>query len=209
VAVIDRGRREGSELDRAKAESATRAERLSVERERNRQHRLLHDSALQTLEAIAGGLVDPDSVRDRARGEANRLRQALAGIQPEDGLDEALSLLATEFADQGLQVNYSTSGVADLPTEVTVVLSEAAREALHNVLKHAGTPNVVVRGVADNGGVKVTVRDHGVGFDPTEREAGFGLRQSVTARIAEVGGTVSVWSEPGRGTRVTLWAPSP
>jgi signal transduction histidine kinase len=56
--------------------------------------------------------------------------------------------------------------------------------------------------------VQITVRDHGVGFDVRQTGPGFGLRQSVIARLEEVDGTVSVWSEPGRGTRVTLWAPA-
>jgi signal transduction histidine kinase len=207
--VIDRGRRDGSELDRLKAESAARAEKLSAERERNRQHRMMHDSALQTLEAIGSGLLDdPDTVRDRARGEAHRLRQALAGIEPDGGLDESLARLTAEFAGQGLEVTYTNSGVGELPADVSAVLSEASREALRNVIKHAGTEQVVLRVVPHDGGVQITVRDHGVGFDLDQTGAGFGLRQSVAARMEEVDGTVTVWSEPGRGTRVTLWAPA-
>jgi signal transduction histidine kinase len=209
AAVTMRGRREGSELDRTRAESAARAQKLGVERERNRQHRLLHDSALQTLEAIATGLIDKtESVRDQARGEARRLRQALAGIEPASGLDVALSQLAAEFANRGLEVECSSSEVGELPANVTAALSEATREALRNVVKHAGTSSVVVRAVGADGGVRITVRDHGIGFDPEDTGPGFGLRQSVTARMEEVNGTVIVWSEAGRGTRVTLWAPT-
>ncbi|MGA8725695.1 MAG: ATP-binding protein [Acidimicrobiales bacterium] len=208
--VVDRGRRDGSEVDRIKAESAAHAEKLSAERERNRQHRLLHDSALQTLELIASGFVDDEeSSRDRARVEAHRLRLALAGIKPESGLDEALSQLCTEFAGQGLNVDYTKSGVDDVPSELSLVLSDATREVLRNVVKHAACERAVMRAVPADGGVQITVRDHGSGFDIEATGVGFGLRQSVIARVEELGGSVVIWSKPGRGTRVTLWAPAP
>jgi signal transduction histidine kinase len=206
--VIDRGRRDGSELDRVKAESASRAEKLSVERERNHQHRMMHDSALQTLEAIGNGIVGaPDAVRDRAREEAHRLRRALTGVQPENGFEESLLQLASEFSELGLEVTYSSDHLGDLPADVAQVLTESTREALRNVVKHAQTQSAVVRVVAVDAGVQVTIRDHGVGFDPETTGRGFGLRESVAARVGELGGTVVVWSEPARGTRVTLWAP--
>jgi signal transduction histidine kinase len=208
--VVNRGRQDGRDVDRIKAESAAHAEKLSAERERNRQHRLLHDSALQTLELIGSGYIeDTEVVRERARAEAQRLRLALAGIEPDDVLDEALSQLCIEFAGHGLQVDYTNGGIPELSMEASKVLSDAAREALRNVVKHASVGVAVVRAAPHEGGVQLTVRDHGAGFEVTETESGFGLRQSVTARVEEVGGSVAIWSEPGRGTRVTLWAPSP
>jgi signal transduction histidine kinase len=208
--VVNRGRRDGSEVDRIKAESAARAERLSAERERNRQHRLLHDSALQTLELIGSGYVDDTGrMRERARAEAQRLRLALAGIEPDDQLDEALSQLCVEFAAQGLRVDYTNGGIPELSTDASKVLADAAREALRNVVKHASVGSAVLRAVPGEGGVQLIVRDHGAGFEVAAMGSGFGLRQSVTARVEEVGGSVTIWSEPGRGTRVTLWAPSP
>jgi signal transduction histidine kinase len=53
----------------------------------------------------------------------------------------------------------------------------------------------------------VTTRDHGTGFSPDARPSGFGIGESIKARLAEVGGTASVESAPGSGTRVTLWVP--
>ncbi|MCU1454600.1 MAG: liaS [Acidimicrobiales bacterium] len=209
-AVIDRGRREGSVLDATRAESAARAERLAIETERNRQHRLLHDSALQTLEAIANGLVgEPAGAQARARQEANRLRRALAGIEPDSDLDQALSDLAAEAAGLGVEVEHSIGSIPDLQPAVVHALADATREALRNVAKHAETNCAVVRADGAEGGVRVTVRDHGVGFDADSTGPGFGLSQSVHARLAEVGGRASVWSVPGRGCRLTMWVPGP
>jgi signal transduction histidine kinase len=57
--------------------------------------------------------------------------------------------------------------------------------------------------------VEVTVRDHGRGFDPEAERGGFdfGIEQSITGRMREVGGRAELWSAPGRGTRVMLWGP--
>jgi len=208
AAVVRRARREGAELDATRAESAARGERLAIERERNRQHRLLHDSALQTLEAIGNGLIGlDDSIRSKVRSEAGRLRQALAGIEPEGDLAESLGRLVADFAAEGLEVTHSIGGVRALLPATTAALIEAVREALRNVIKHANIPTAVIRADASESGVKVTIRDHGRGFDPEKIGPGFGLVQSVSARLAEVDGTVEVWSKPGRGTRVTLWVP--
>lgn len=49
--------------------------------------------------------------------------------------------------------------------------------------------------------VEVTVTDDGCGFDP-DAERGFGISQSITARLQEVGGGALIRSRPGRGTTV-------
>ena len=162
AAVVRRVRQASEELAEAQAELAVRGERLLIERERNRQHRLLHDSALQTLEGVANGLIDVDeSIRSRARAEARRLRQALSGIEPEGDLAEALDRLAADFASEGLEVTCTLGESSPLRAATTLALAEAVREALRNVKKYAGTPSVVVRAEALDGGMTVTVRDQG------------------------------------------------
>ena len=206
--VVDRGRNEASQLDAARAESAAKGERLAAEQERNRQHRLLHDSAVQTLEAIANGLVsEPDAVQVQARAEARRLRNALAGHEDLGSLDEAMDDLARHFAVEGLEVDHTSAIGDDVAPMVLSAIVEATREALRNAHKHAEVRSVVVRCDSHDGGIRVTVRDHGVGFDPAQASAGFGIGQSIRARLGEVHGNATIWSEPGRGTRVTLWAP--
>ncbi len=208
AAVVGRVRHASEELAEAQAESAARGERLLIERERNRQHRLLHDSALQTLEGVANGLIDVDeSIRDRARSEARRLRQALSGIEPEGELADALDRLAADFAAEGLEVTCSMGEIPPLLPEATVALADAVRETLRNITKHAGTPTAVVRVDASDGGVVVTVRDQGRGFDTGTIGPGFGVSQSINGRLAEVDGRAEIWSKPDRGTRVTLWVP--
>jgi signal transduction histidine kinase len=208
TAVVSVFRRTSRQLDETRDLAQLQGERLAAERERSRQHRLMHDSAIQTLEAVAAGLnSDMASVQAQARMEAARLRRSLKDAPSEEGLDAGLSGLVAEFSDLGLDCELTLSMHPQLTEATEQALLEATREALRNVLKHSKIGQAVISCSQADEGVKVTVRDHGVGFSSALIEQGFGLRQSVLARLDEVGGQADVWAEPGRGTRVTLVAP--
>jgi len=92
-------------------------------------------------------------------------------------------------------------------TAVDPGLVGATQEALANVAKHAGVQQAVVRVASTDGGVEVTVRDHGRGFDLDRPVGGFGIAESIVGRMRDVGGRATVWSAPDRGTRVIVWGP--
>jgi len=116
--------------------------------------------------------------------------------------------LAIHFARRGLRVEVHDTGLEFRPGQAGVrALCDATREALVNVAKHAGVDRVVVSARSTATAVEVTVRDHGHGFDPLAPVAGFGLSQSIEGRLAEVDGTVKIWSAPGRGTRLIMVVP--
>nr|WP_307781595.1 ATP-binding protein [Virgisporangium ochraceum] len=61
-------------------------------------------------------------------------------------------------------------------------------------------------------GVRVTVRDNGIGVEPgrlddSARAGRLGVHQSIRGRIRDLGGTTGIRSRPGRGTEVELWVP--
>ncbi|NUP49172.1 MAG: hypothetical protein HOW97_17975, partial [Catenulispora sp.] len=153
-------------------------------------------------------------------------RPAGAGGTP--GLIEGLVGVFAELARDGLRVRLDAvdSSVAyharrpdgerdGVTARRRAALLAATREALRNVLKHSGVAEALLRVEADADGaaagvpgLTVTVRDFGVGFDPAVHRPGFGLSESVTARMAEVGGTATVRARPGHGTAVVLWVPA-
>jgi signal transduction histidine kinase len=200
-------------LEQARRESVTRGAQLAAERERARQYMLIHDSALQTLEAIAKGWGDGNSaLRRRAREESERLRLALRDDQPADAgsdLRTRLGLLVAEFAGHGLEIEYVNAELVTAPSQPAAgALCEAAREALTNVLKHAAVSSAIVRVATADDGVELTIRDRGRGFDPARCDAGFGMTTSIRGRVAEVGGRAAISSAAGAGTLVRLWVPA-
>jgi signal transduction histidine kinase len=93
---------------------------------------------------------------------------------------------------------------------VAGAIVHATREALANVAAHAGTGEAWVTITLGPGTLDVTVRDAGAGFDPARVDpARLGLRRSITGRVTDWGGRVSVRSAPGQGTLVTMSWPGP
>jgi len=195
--------------------------RAGREAERATILRGMHDTVLQTLEAIAlqpsESGDDPartlQRVQDMARGQAIQIRRALGELTgeqvPAPQLADDLARLAGEMAGAGLRVHLALGLIpdADLTARRRAALRDATREALRNAVKHSGTHEAVLRLDECDSGVTVIVRDHGAGFDEQVPKAGFGIRQSICERMADADGRAEIWSRPGRGTRVTLWVP--
>ncbi|MFG1891176.1 sensor histidine kinase [Micromonospora sp. NPDC049051] len=193
--------------------------RAGREAERIRWLRSLHDTVLQTMEAIAlHSAADATSpaaqlaeVRATARAQAARLRQALdePGGGNDNPLASGLAGLVEELAGRGLRVELVVAAGAGsrMSGPYRDAVLGGVREALGNVAKHAGTGDAVVRADEESSALVVVVRDHGCGFDVLGRP-GFGIRESIVARLYEIGGKATVESWPGRGTRVTLRVPA-
>jgi signal transduction histidine kinase len=189
--------------------------------ERQAHLRTLHDTVLQTLEAIivraeAGADDADEALQDVARyavRQALELRHQLARGGREGFSGEVLPILDTlveEAAEQGLTVELNSVGLEDyvVMPQVADTLLGAVREGLNNVRKHSGVRRAVVLARRDDEAwLVVTIRDHGCGFDQDFTPIGFGLRGSIMERVAEIGGSVAVESRPGAGTRVRLVLP--
>lgn len=184
-------------------------------RERADVNRYVHDNVLQALEAMA--LQTPsDSVdatakltelRNTARAQAIALRRGLHDPVG-DRLADDLAKLATDMAREGLRAQLVMADMDDALTDARrQAVRDATREAMRNTLKHGGTTRVTVRVEERDGGIAVITRDHGVGFDMAERPRGFGINESIIARLGQVGGYADIVSRPGGGTRVTVWVP--
>ncbi len=196
--------------DAERTEIALQAEELAVARERNRLLRLVHDRALQALEHLGTHYADDPRIATRfARREARRLRRALrTGELRGSGFVDALNDLAEEFEERGLRVELVTGEVVEEPDAPGADAAvEAVREALANVVKHAGVEKAVVRAATVDGALTVSVRDHGAGFEAGEAPPGFGITESICARVTDAGGRADIWSAPGRGTRVVMYIP--
>ncbi|MEP7022276.1 MAG: ATP-binding protein [Actinomycetota bacterium] len=195
---------------------------LSRNIERREHERMLHDTVLNTLTALARASGCRDEVIARCRHDVTLMEHALgdpgdlatAADRSAADLAAGLEAVATELRAGGLEVHVGVTHTGDglaIPVAAADAITHAARQALTNVAQHAGTGQawVDVSLAGPAGAVRVTVRDHGAGFDPGQVDAArLGLRRSITERIADVGGTSSITSGPGKGTVVSLCWPA-
>jgi PAS domain S-box-containing protein len=225
-ALAEQALRDRSEQLRKLASELTLAE----QRERQRLALILHDGLQQLLVGARFRL----AVMERAGNQAVQLaaaevndlllesietsRSLTAELSPpilmEGGLVPALEWLARwERTKRGLVVSLDAQGeVGAMADDLTVLLFQATRELLFNVVKHAGVKSARVQVARFGDQVQITVIDEGSGFDTAQLRAeggssdGFGLF-SIRERLELLGGRMEIDSAPGRGSRFTLLAP--
>ena len=204
-------------LDQASQTARAQYVVLTRNVERREHERLVHDTVLNTLTALARAGGDGPGAVSRCRRDVALIEAALRDPDPDGGAAEPGDLVrgvhgvAAEMTARGLDVHVEVAGgVPAVPAPVAAALSNATREALANVAAHAGTADawVEVSRIAP-AAVQVTVRDQGAGFDPDRADrTRLGLRHSINERLADCGGHASVQSSPGRGTVVSLSWPA-
>jgi signal transduction histidine kinase/phage shock protein PspC (stress-responsive transcriptional regulator) len=168
----------------------------------------LHDSVLQTLALIQKRAGDPREVGALARRQERELRAWLhdGRVAPEaDTVAAALRRAAAEVEElHRVPIEVVTVGdrPLDQPLEAIVL---AAREAMINAAKFAGSDHIDLYAEVADEGTEVFVRDRGVGFDtlsvPPDRR---GLRDSIQGRMERHRGIATVRSRLGEGTEVEL-----
>jgi PAS domain S-box-containing protein len=204
---------------------------LSEERERRRIATNLHDRIGQSL-AFAilklSALSQPelngmqeDAIREirqlieDAMGDTRSLTFELSPpVLYELGLVPAVEWLARKIQQEhGIETRFHDDGQPKpLDEDFRIVLFQAVREVLVNVVKHARASHAQVLLRRDGDALRVIIEDDGVGFDPASKQSwtvgatGFGLF-STRERLDYLGGQVKIASHPGEGTRITLLAP--
>ncbi|XIE81177.1 sensor histidine kinase [Streptomyces sp. SBR177] len=208
-------RRQGRLLDEANARALAAETQKARYAERLDHHRALHDTVLATLTTLAAGGVDANApeVRERCAREAAYLRRLVQQTAEEVhhlGLGAALEEAAGSVESLGLRITAQYHRLPEVPPAVAGAFADAAREALNNVRRHAGTGRawLTATGETEGPGAVVTVVDRGPGFDPAAHVPGFGLRGSIQSRMSEVGGLAVVDTAPGEGVRVELRWPA-
>ena len=198
----------------------------AAEHERQRWARELHDETLQGLGALrlllGSALKSPETdaligavgqAVDQIQAEIEKLRALIADLRPaaldEIGLAGAVESLVERIARDGLPIHAEVKlGARDrrLAPQLELTLYRVAQEALTNVAKHAQAELVSIRLIEQDGSIELTVKDDGNGFDAGESSAGFGL-VGMGERVALAGGSLSLSSSPGGGTRISAVLP--
>lgn len=218
--------RDRERLRRA-GEDALESERLRIAAE-------LHDGVVQDLAGVAYELQatadrlgadgrdrDPELAgalrrgADVARGSMRALRSLLVDLYPserrEEGLEESVQRLATPLRERGVEVAVDLSLRDPLPRATAELVHRAVQESLRNVERHAAARTVGVALDDDGHVVTVVVADDGRGMtgdNLREQHAAGHMGLALLADgVAARGGSLSIESEPGAGTRVHLSLP--
>ncbi len=205
------------------------------EGERQRIARDLHDETGQKLTALAMGLAavetqltrDADlehsaalvrNLREVSDQAITELRHIMADLRPAQlddlGLAPTLRWYVGQYQNRHPEIAIRVQidrGIPRLPSEQETVFFRATQEALTNIARHAGATEVTLTLEQVAGGVRLEVRDNGVGFDanatsPHAPGSGLGL-VGMRERVTLVGGRCAVESAPGQGTRVVVELP--
>lgn len=152
---------------------------------------------------------------DHVIEDVRRLSLALSPTVLEDlGLTSALRWLISNFSVYSdISV---TSDIAEIdhffPRNQWITIYRVVQETITNIGKHAQARNIAIVIRHDDDKVIFSVEDDGKGFDPQQvafrdvSEKGFGLT-TMDERMRMIGGDVDLWSQEGKGTRVTFSIP--
>ena len=215
------------------AEKQRRSEADAIDAERRRIAHEIHDGVAQSLAGLRfksalwshraesappGMRAALDELLVVLTAAITDLRRSIFALRPVDlealGFLPALTQLVGDFGDQNqLVARLEVSGPSDiLPMAYELPLFRIVQEGLNNIGQHARASSVLVRLTIDTaGGVAVSLRDNGRGFDPhqlapVDREGHFGLRQ-MRERIVDLGGTLDIHSALGQGTELVITLP--
>lgn len=199
----------------------------SQEAERTRVARELHDELNQklamltvTVDRLQARVREPELIKllaslrtgtEELMADVRKLAHQLhPSILDHLGLEVALRSYCEDFsARAGIQVKYSVPvPLGEVPSNVALCLYRICQESLRNVAKHSGALLATVKLERGGDDIVLSVQDKGKGFDSgaAGRTGGIGLL-SMRERARLVGGSLTIDSHPGRGTKVLVRVP--
>lgn len=203
------------------------------EEERKRIARELHDEAGQALTALSISLetaehslpADPEAAK-KIIGEMKSLtfhtlediHRIMIDLRPtlldDLGLVPALRWYTQNYLEKiGIKANFETSGLAKrLSPQIETVVFRVIQEAITNIAKHSEARTATIRLEAVDSTLKASIEDDGKGFDvhgtlnSEDEWQGLGLH-GMSERVSLLGGSFTIDSQPGQGTRLWLEIP--
>jgi signal transduction histidine kinase len=150
-------------------------------------------------------------LRDQVEVTLTELRSLISELKsPATGGGDLLRDLQTSLkrfaAAHGVRLDLEVRLLQPVDDGVLVQAYRIAQEAVNNAVKHSGAPAVRARISSDFRGCRVRVEDGGRGFEPRGDYSGVGLA-AMRARALHVGGSLTIDSSPGQGTRVIARLP--
>jgi signal transduction histidine kinase len=199
----------------------------TLEQEIKRIAYAVHDDAGQLLVAVRIALAElsrelpkpqQESLRriehllDQVETQLRRLAHELRPTVLDDlGWLPAIRFLADGVAKRSkLPIQIDATFAERLPSAVETALYRVVQEALTNATKHANASRVSIQVRRAGRALFCSIRDDGRGFDfgivRSDRKRGLGL-VAMQERLNAIGGTLSIQTAPGHGTKLSIRVP--
>jgi two-component system, NarL family, sensor histidine kinase LiaS len=157
-------------------------------------------------EAAQSSLVEAENLIHAAHQELNSIIFELRPVALKSGdLARSISDYATAWARQNpLELSLNLQGSEQVPERAQQELIRFVQEALSNIARHSRASRAAIEMSCHGSRLVLSIQDDGEGFDPVtvQSKPGFGL-STMRERVTRLGGSFSVQSQPGHGTRVT------
>ena len=219
--------------ERKRAENSLRLSEMTLRRtieERAQLGRDLHDGVIQSLYAAGMGLagvrallrdeqteatVRLDQTRAVLNDTIHDVRNFITGLEPEALKSHTFTQAITALLEfmqtirpirTTVQIDEALAGQLSLTQRIHAL--QIAREAISNALRHGEANQVEIILHGQERVAEFEIRDDGRGFTPSKSPypGGLGLT-NLAERARELGATLTVDSQPGRGTRVRFVIP--
>lgn len=216
IGIIVNVERANQEKDVALKLSHDEIRRLAATAERERIGRDLHDLLGHTLSLITLKLElsrklfdrDPEASRREveeaervARHALAEVRSAVTGIRATD-LAAELASARLMLESSAVHLEYETP--PGLPADIERGLALVVREAATNIARHARATQAQIAFACEGGTVQLRIADNGAGGVVVDGNGLCGMRE----RVAALGGTLSIDSPKGQGTRLLVRVPA-
>lgn len=171
----------------------------------------LHKKLATSDEAIVEKLKALDELLDAVKRSVRKISAELRpSLLDEIGLEAAMEWHLNEFKKRtAIDSSFEETGQnLQLSDPVKTVLFRIFQESLTNIARHSHAKHIQIRLTLEKGGIEMTVRDNGKGFDPqilnnTKSLGILGMKE----RVAEINGLITISSLPGSGTTISVWLP--
>lgn len=193
------------------------------EKERNELGKELHDNINQILSTVKMYLglhmEKAETEIDLVQASHNYLGHAIEEIRKLSrtlitptlghiGLKEAIEELQGQFelvSGITIELQYDIAQ-HKLDANQKLMIYRIIQEQLNNILKHAKANNVLVALKEKGNVLKLCIADDGVGFDPTKKAKGIGLK-NILSRVQFYSGSFKLKASPGNGCVMTISIP--
>lgn len=207
------------EMERLKHQRALEQERLRIAHD-------IHDdlgARVTQISLLSAMAQDNSTFPDKARADFDKISQmsrelvsalyeTVWAVNPENDNLEAQGNYLCQMVNQlcertPIRCRFHVLG---LPHEIQVSsqtrhnINMAVKEAVHNIIKHSGATEITVRMTYAGGVLNIAIEDNGTGFQADSRAAGGHGLSNMKQRLANIGGSCSVESVPGKGTVVLI-----